>query len=140
MTWVNKPNKAQEITSILITTTKRYNIDVTNYIEGRSGISICIYIAEENFIDDWLVIHSKDVSYHLFNPPELTWTYEALDIITITNPTSTTSVLAGEDLEIKGNYSGFIIIKHNNDFLGTGKYKEGRILNYVGKSRRVNLL
>ena len=45
----------------------------------------------------------------------------------------------GEDLEIKGNYSGFVIIKHNNDFLGTGKYKSGRILNYVSKSRRVNL-
>ena len=46
----------------------------------------------------------------------------------------------GQDLEIKGNYSGFLIIKHNNDFLGTGKYKSGRILNYVGKSRRVNLV
>ena len=48
--------------------------------------------------------------------------------------------LKGEDLEIKGNYSGFVIIKHNNDFLGSGKYKDGRILNYVSKSRRINAI
>src|SRR3989338_8301353 len=46
----------------------------------------------------------------------------------------------GEDLEIKGNYSGFVIIKHNNDFLGNGNYKNGKILNYVSKSRRVSAL
>ena len=46
----------------------------------------------------------------------------------------------GEDLEIKGNYSGFVIIKHNNDFLGNGNYKNGKILTYVSKSRRVSAL
>ena len=46
----------------------------------------------------------------------------------------------GEDLEIKGDYSGFLIIKHNNDFLGTGKYANGKVLNYVGKGRRVSLV
>ena len=45
--------------------------------------------------------------------------------------------LKGEDLEIKEDYSGFIIIKHKNYFLGTGKYKSGRVLNYVSKSRRI---
>ena len=49
--------------------------------------------------------------------------------------------LKGEDLEIKGNYSGFLIIKHNNDFLGSGKYiLDGRILNYVSKSRRITAI
>ncbi len=46
--------------------------------------------------------------------------------------------LKGEGLEIKGNYSDFVIIKYNNDFLGTGKYKTGKVLNYVNKSRRIN--
>ena len=55
------------------------------------------------------------------------------------NEEQTKQWFKGEDLDINGNYSGFVIIKHNNDFLGTGKYKAGRILNYVGKSRRVNL-
>lgn len=50
--------------------------------------------------------------------------------------------LKGEDLEIedKKDYSGFLIIRHNNDFLGAGKYKDGKVLNYVSKSRRINLL
>ena len=48
--------------------------------------------------------------------------------------------LKGEDLEKKGDYSGFVILKHNKDFLGNGKYANGRILNYVGNTRRVNLV
>jgi NOL1/NOP2/fmu family ribosome biogenesis protein len=48
--------------------------------------------------------------------------------------------LKGEDLEIKGNYNGFVIIKNKNDFLGTGKFKENNILNYVGKSRRADII
>ena len=46
--------------------------------------------------------------------------------------------MKGEDLNIEGDYSGFVIIKNKNDFLGTGKYKDGIILNYVGKERRVS--
>jgi len=45
--------------------------------------------------------------------------------------------LKGEDLDIKENYSGFVILKNKNYFLGCGKFKEGKILNYVGKERRV---
>ncbi len=45
----------------------------------------------------------------------------------------------GEDLEKEcKDCSGFVILKNKNDFLGTGKYSNGKILNYVGKSRRVN--
>lgn len=43
----------------------------------------------------------------------------------------------GEDLEINENFDGFVIIKHKNDFLGSGKFKDGRVLNYVNKSRRI---
>ena len=45
--------------------------------------------------------------------------------------------LNGQDLEIKENYPSFLILKHNNYFLGTGKYKNGKVLNYVSKSRRI---
>jgi len=44
--------------------------------------------------------------------------------------------LKGQDIDIKGNYKGFVIIKHKNDFLGTGKYKDKKVLNYVPKARR----
>ena len=46
----------------------------------------------------------------------------------------------GEDLEKEcKNCSGFVILKNENDFLGTGKYANRKILNYVTKARRINL-
>ena len=48
--------------------------------------------------------------------------------------------LKGEDLEVKGDYSGFVILKYYAYFLGCGKFKEGKVLNYVGKERRINSL
>jgi len=56
------------------------------------------------------------------------------------NEEQTKQWFKGEDLKIKGNYDGFVIIKSNNDFIGCGKYKDSKVLNYVGKSRRVNLV
>jgi len=56
------------------------------------------------------------------------------------NDEQTKKWLQGNDLEFKGDYSGFLIIKNNNDFLGTGKYKDGKVLNYISKSRRVNTI
>lgn len=45
----------------------------------------------------------------------------------------------GEDLQKECmGCSGFVILKNKNDFLGTGKYSNGKIMNYVGKSRRVS--
>ena len=48
--------------------------------------------------------------------------------------------MRGEGIEIKGDFKGFVIIKHNNDFYGVGNYKEGKILNYVPKDRRIKRL
>ena len=46
--------------------------------------------------------------------------------------------LMGEDLERQAGEKGFVLIKHSNDFLGCGCAAKGRILNYVGKNRRVS--
>ena len=47
--------------------------------------------------------------------------------------------LRGNDLDnIKNNFDEtFIILKNKDDFIGCGKYKEGRILNYVARERRI---
>ncbi len=48
--------------------------------------------------------------------------------------------IRGKDLEKKGDWSGFVIMKHGTDFFGTGKYTvDGRILNFVPKSRRLTV-
>lgn len=52
--------------------------------------------------------------------------------------------LTGEDLEVSDNVSGsceanaYLIIKHNNDFFGCGRIKEGKLLNFVPKARRLS--
>lgn len=54
------------------------------------------------------------------------------------NEEETRKWFRGEDLEKEcKDCNGFVILKHNKDFLGTGKYSNGRILNYVGKTRRI---
>ena len=43
----------------------------------------------------------------------------------------------GEDLHIDKEFEGFVILKHGKDFVGSGKFKEGKILNFVPKTRRL---
>ncbi len=45
----------------------------------------------------------------------------------------------GNDLEIKTELKNYVILKYNKDFLGTGKIKENKILNYIPKSRRLKI-
>lgn len=48
--------------------------------------------------------------------------------------------LRGEDLQKDCNCTGFVIIKHNDDFMATGKYTQDKmILNFVPKARRLIL-
>ena len=45
--------------------------------------------------------------------------------------------LSGSDLEISKELKGFLVVKSNKDFIGTGKAKEGKLLNYIPKYRRI---
>src|SRR3989344_6111163 len=45
--------------------------------------------------------------------------------------------LNGNDITCDKEFNGFVIIKNKDDFLGTGKFKEGKILNYIPKERRI---
>lgn len=55
------------------------------------------------------------------------------------NEEQTRQWFRGEDLEVKEIYAGFVILKHKSYFLGCGKYKDSKVLNYVGKERRINI-
>ncbi|MEM4647993.1 MAG: hypothetical protein QXO12_01630 [Candidatus Pacearchaeota archaeon] len=43
----------------------------------------------------------------------------------------------GEDIEIKKDINGFFILKFNNDLIGCGYAKNGKMKNYVPKERRI---
>ena len=45
--------------------------------------------------------------------------------------------MRGEDLEKETDTEGFVLLRHGADFLGTGKAKEGKILNFIPKIRRI---
>lgn len=45
--------------------------------------------------------------------------------------------LKGFDLEFIGSIKQFVIIKSNDEYLGCGKIKENKLLNYVPKERRI---
>ncbi len=45
--------------------------------------------------------------------------------------------LRGYDVQRDEMKSGFALLKHNKDFLGTGKVKKGCIINNISKSRRI---
>ena len=48
--------------------------------------------------------------------------------------------IMGEDLATNESSEEFVLMKHNNDFLGTGKIKEGKVLNFVPKGRRLKVV
>lgn len=47
--------------------------------------------------------------------------------------------LKGEDIDKETDFEGFVIIKNSNDYMGTGKAKDNKILNYVPKTRRLSV-
>ena len=51
-----------------------------------------------------------------------------------------TQWLKGEDVQKKGDWKEFVILKHGKDIVGSGKYSEGIIYNFVPKVRRVKEL
>lgn len=43
----------------------------------------------------------------------------------------------GEDLDFENDIKGFVILKNDADFVGCGRVKDGKILNFVPKARRL---
>lgn len=53
------------------------------------------------------------------------------------NEEQTQEWMKGRELRIRTGKKGFLILKHKNDFLGTGKASEEKIGNFIPKSRRL---
>ena len=47
--------------------------------------------------------------------------------------------LRGEDLENKEG-EGFVIVKHENDFYGSGRISNNKLLNFIPKEKRVEII
>jgi len=53
------------------------------------------------------------------------------------NPSQSEEWMMGRELNIKTGKRDFLIIKHGDDFLGTGKVSEEKIGNFIPKNRRL---
>jgi len=53
------------------------------------------------------------------------------------NEEQTQEWMKGRELRIRTGKKGFLILRHKNDFLGTGKASEEKIGNFIPKSRRL---
>jgi len=53
------------------------------------------------------------------------------------NSEQITKWVAGIDVEVKEEYDGFVLVKYKDDFFGSGKIADGRLLNFVPKERRI---
>ena len=76
MTFVNKPIKGLDITDLLITQSGVYKIDISEYIQGRNDVSICVYIHTDDYINDYAYITSREGYISEVYAPQLIWTYE----------------------------------------------------------------
>lgn len=47
--------------------------------------------------------------------------------------------MKGSDLDKESSEKGFVIISNGKDFFGSGRVKDGKILNYVPKVRRLSV-
>lgn len=43
----------------------------------------------------------------------------------------------GDDFPFEGEFTGFVILRHNEDYVGCTKIKDGMLLNFCPKSRRL---
>lgn len=57
------------------------------------------------------------------------------NILELENPTEW---LLGRDIENKSDLRGYVLVKHKDDFLGTGKASETKISNFIPKIRRIS--
>lgn len=87
ITWMNKPEHREIITTFAVAEGKIYKIDITNYIEGRDNISICLN-ASDYYQNGYVQGHSCEGAYSSEDYPQLIWTYPETVEITVTSPVS----------------------------------------------------
>ena len=109
-----------------------------------------LFVANKELFDvDFkkLRVNSLGLYFGELNKSELRLTIEGSQLI---GPMATKGVvklddselkewLKGSDLDKETDEKGFVIITNGKDFFGTGKVKDGKILNYVPKTRRLSV-
>jgi len=97
-----------------------------------------------NIPDDKVRIDSLGIYFGVIERDEIRLSIEGSQIL---GPKSTKNILEiddmipwmeGRDISVDTELTGLVIIRHGKDFLGCGRVKDGTLLNYYPKSRRIN--
>ena len=116
------------------------------FLEGKNGDIFLISRDIERLDLERLRIDSLGLYFGEQKNSELRLSIEASQLI---GKAATRNVVEIDDSEfkdwIRGNdlekspddCSGYVLVRHNTDFIGCGRCKEGKILNFVLKARRV---
>jgi len=106
--WLNKPPHREIITVFTAAEEKIYKIDITDYIEGRENISICLNAS--NYLQNgWAAGFSKEGAWVSQELPKLIWTYPENAQITVTNPISSSLWEDSNYYTIRWTSQGLII-------------------------------
>jgi hypothetical protein len=108
MTWGERPNKNNTIGHLLVASSGIYKLGITSLIQGRTDISICVYIEIDNLIRDYAYITSREGFYSSEDAPQILWTYMETAEITISNPDSSVTWSEGNTYTIRWSSQGLI--------------------------------
>lgn len=141
---------SKEVRSILEAVKQQWGAGLSpgcGFLEGKDGDIFLISRDIEKLDLERLRINSLGLYFGQFRNNELRLSIEGSQIV---GKAATRNIVELDDSEFRqwlgGNElekslstlgSGYVIIKHNSDFIGCGKYKDGRMLNFVPKARRV---
>ncbi len=118
------------------------------FLEGRDGDIFLISRDIEKLDLERLNIESAGLYFGQVRNGELRLSIEGSQLVGRTATRNVIEVtdadfrqwLSGSDLEKDySGCSGYVLIKHDGDFIACGKCKDGKILNFVPKARRVRL-
>lgn len=140
----------KQIKKILDVIKKQYGCNVNLDYAFLQNEKNRVYIANKEFADidlSKLRINSIGLYFGEIRSDELRLTIEGTQIIGAhakknvveLNEKEFKEWMRGYDLVKETNTKGFVIIKHKGDYLGCGKAKENKILNYVPKTRRIKV-
>lgn len=116
------------------------------FLEGATGDIFLISRDVEKLDLERLRIDSLGLYFGEKKNGELRLSIEGSQLV---GKSATKNVLEIDDMEFKdwirgtdlekdyGGCIGYVIIRHNSDFIGCGRCKEGKILNFVPKARRI---
>ena len=90
ITWNNAPPKGEVLGYMIYenNTGGAHIIDISDKVEGRTNLSVCIYMELANYVENYAPIASSETYLMEEQAPQIIWTYTEDATITVSSPTA----------------------------------------------------